>query len=169
MDLPRSREHARPRRRSLATMALAVALLALLPTPVTHASQQEAFVTKIHAARTSHGLRPLRSAPSLRESSVEYSEWMVDHQYFGHLASIRAPRRFGLRGEVLARSFANRLTARRIVRKWLRSPSHRAVLLDPRFRFVGVSLARGSLGLRPVTFVTGHFGGPLRAPSGRVR
>lgn len=147
-------------------MALAVFLLALLAPPrvaPAGASGRQAFVSQVNDARAAHGLRPLRLAPALRRSSRNYARWMLGNQHFGHLAAIRAPRRFSLLGEVLARTPGRRPSAERTVKQWLASPSHRAVLLSRRFRFIGIGLARGRLGSRPVTLVAGHFGGGRRA------
>ena len=146
-----------------ALLVLAVALLAALPGAVARASGPQAFVAEVNQARTAHGLRPLRSAASLHQSSVDYAHWMLDIQYFGHRGAIRAPRRFGLLGEVLARMDPGNDSAERVVSQWLASPSHRAVVLNRRFRFIGVGVAPGWLGTRFVTLVTGHFGGAPRA------
>jgi uncharacterized protein YkwD len=42
-------------------------------------------------------------------------------------------------GEVLA---TGRVSPRRMVRMWLRSPGHRAILLSPRFRLIGIGARR---------------------------
>ncbi|MDQ4048298.1 MAG: CAP domain-containing protein [Actinomycetota bacterium] len=121
-------------------------------------SKSQAFVAGVNEARASHGLRPLRVARSLQRSSVGYARWMLDNQRFEHPAAIRAPGYFRLRGEVLARAAGKSPPVARIVRQWLASPSHRAVVLEPSYRFVGVGLAYGRLGSERGTLVTGHFG-----------
>ena len=146
-----------------ALLALAVGLLATVPASVAGASETQVFVAEVNEARAAHGLRQLRVAQSLRRSSLDYSYWMVDNEYFGHLADIRAPHRFGLRGEVLARVDAAYTSAEKVVGQWLSSPSHRAVVLNRRFRCIGVGLAPGWVGSLPVTLVTGHFGGAPKA------
>lgn len=146
-----------------ALLVLPLALGAMLPAAVARASQPQAFVAKVNEARTAHGLRQLRVASSLHQSAADYVQWMLNTQRFGHLAAIRAPRRFGLRGEVLARMEPGHESPENVVRQWLASPSHRAVLLNRRFRFIGVGAAPGWLGIQPVTLVAGHFGG---APKG---
>lgn len=143
------------------TVCLVVLGLALIPTPLTavaRASASQAFVAEVNEARTSHSLRPLRVAKSLQRSSVAYSHWMLENQRFAHLAAIRAPRYFRLLGEVLARWAAKYPPVETIVRQWLASPSHRAVVLNPRYRFIGVGHAYGRLGTERGTLVTGHFG-----------
>jgi uncharacterized protein YkwD len=146
-----------------ALLVLAVALLATLPAARARASETHAFVAEVNEARAAHGLRQLRVAASLRRSSFHYAHRMLGDQQFRHLDAIRLPHRFGLRGEVLARMDPGHESAEKVVRRWLASPSHRAVLLNRRFRFIGVGLAPGRLGGRPVTLVTGHFGGARKA------
>src|SRR5215213_7011383 len=59
-------------------------------------------------------------------------------------------------GETLA-SMPRRASARRIVRAWLHSPSHRAVMLDPAYRRIGVSGQKGRMGSGRAFLVTADF------------
>jgi uncharacterized protein YkwD len=52
---------------------------------------------------------------------------------------------------------SQRRQARTVVRMWLRSPTHRGVLLDRRFRRLGVGRRSGMLGGRRMTVVTANF------------
>jgi uncharacterized protein YkwD len=121
-------------------------------------TQSGSFVEAINQARRAHGLHQLKPSVRLRRSSRDYTEWMLDSEYFGHRASIRMSHSFRLRGEVLARTPEERPSPEAIVRDWLDSPLHRAVLLNPRYRFVGVGIDSGWLGELPTTLITGHFG-----------
>lgn len=47
-------------------------------------------------------------------------------------------------GENIAYGRGSRGTPKRIVRGWLRSPSHRHVMLSPRFDHIGVAMRRGT-------------------------
>ena len=49
-------------------------------------------------------------------------------------------------GENIAVTSRRRGVARRVVRMWMASPSHRAVLLCPKSRRIGVGRERGRLG-----------------------
>ncbi len=137
---------------------VALSCLAYLPTSASAAPATDSFVAKVNKARASHGLVKVKVSTSLKESSRGYARWMLRRSYFGHLSSIRASHRFGLRGEVLARTRGGDPTAGQIVRAWLNSPTHRAVLLNPRYRWVGVGLAQGRLASRRTTLLVGHFG-----------
>ncbi len=151
------RMHRSPR---LITLLLMVAFssLAYLPASASAAPTTDSFVAKVNKARASHGLVKVKVSTSLNESSRGYARWMLRRSYFGHLSSIRASHRFGLRGEVLARTRGGDPTAGQIVRAWLNSPTHRAVLLNPRYRWVGVGLAQGQSESQRTTLLVGHFG-----------
>lgn len=136
----------------------ALSCLAYLPASASAAPAGGSFVAKVNTARASHGLAKVKVATSLNQSSRRYAQWMLRRNYFGHVSSIRASHSFGLRGEVLARTRGADPTAAQIVRAWLDSPTHRAVLLNPRYRYVGVGLAKGRSAGRPTTLLVGHFG-----------
>jgi uncharacterized protein YkwD len=116
----------------------------------------------VNAARSQHGLAALHGSASLHRSASAYAHWMLRSGYFGHLGRIRASGRFSLLGEALAWHSGRRPRVRRTVRRWMRSPPHRALILHPGFRWLGAGLARGRLsGYRATTWVL-HLGGSLR-------
>jgi uncharacterized protein YkwD len=120
---------------------------------------QPAMLGKVNAVRAAHGLGPLRASPALHRSARRYARWMLRHDYFGHLKRIRASSRFGLLGENLAWHSGRRPRIGRTIRAWLGSPGHRALLVHPRFRFLGAGMARGTMGARRATAWVLHFGG----------
>jgi uncharacterized protein YkwD len=147
--------------RTAATLLVACGLL-LLAGPVTaHAASpaQLAMVQKVNSVRAAQGLRPLHPAPALHHSARRYAAWMLRHDYFGHLTRIRASSRFGLLGENLAWHSGGRPRVGWTVRAWLGSPSHRALLLHPRFRWLGAGMARGTMSSDRATAWVLHFGG----------
>ena len=132
----------------------------------------------INAARTAHGLPRLRLSRPLRAAATFHSYEMARHGFFSHdsldgtSASARLARFYPSAGytqwsvgETLL-WYAPGVDAARAVRDWLSSPDHRAILLDPDFREVGISAvhataASGSFQGNEVTIVTADFG--LRA------
>jgi uncharacterized protein YkwD len=71
-------------------------------------------------------------------------------------AGVRAPRI----GENLAWAEGGSSIARTIVNLWLASPEHRANLLHPGYRTVGVAAPRGPFAGRPaVNMITADFAG----------
>ena len=51
------------------------------------------------------------------------------------------------------------LAARPALRQWMSSGGHRALILDPSFRWVGVAPARGAYRGSSATIWVAHFGG----------
>jgi uncharacterized protein YkwD len=89
---------------------------------------------------------------------------MLRTDTFFHGAFAARIRRVGVRapliGENLAWGVGRLSRARSIVRMWLASPGHRANLLDPGFRLVGVGAVRGNFGGHPdALMVTTDFAG----------
>ena len=120
---------------------------------------QRAMVDEVNAVRAGHGLRSLSAAPVLHRSARRYARWMVRNDYFGHLSRIRAASRFALLGETIAWHSGLRARVAWTVRAWLGSPGHRALLLDPRFRWLGAGMARGRLSGTTATVWVLHLGG----------
>jgi uncharacterized protein YkwD len=120
---------------------------------------QRAMVEQVNAVRAGHGLRALRASPALHRSARRYARWMVRSDYFGHLSRIRAAGDFDLLGETLAWHSGSRPRVGGTVRAWLGSPGHRALLLDPRFRWLGAGMARGRLSGTAATVWVLHLGG----------
>jgi uncharacterized protein YkwD len=139
------------------------------------ASNRDAIVCEVNAARAAAGRAPLASRPSLAAAARAHSADMVDRRYFAHDSpegegpADRARRAGYMRhagswriGEVLLWSRGEPLTAARAVEMWLESPSHRRVLLSPHYRDVGAGPLSGApvgdTGVQPATTVTVVFG-----------
>jgi uncharacterized protein YkwD len=89
---------------------------------------------------------------------------MVAHRYFEHGPFWRRMLDFGARGprlgEDLAWTAARGGTEETVIRLWLASPTHRAVLLRAGFRRVGIGVAVGPfMGFDHATVVTADFEG----------
>jgi uncharacterized protein YkwD len=109
---------------------------------------ERAMVHAVNQAREDHGRRPLRESPALARSAGRVAAELTKRDVFGHLGS--APAGSGARGEALALHRGWRARAKVTVRRWLLSPSHRAVVLG-RFRAVGAGITRGRMGGRLTT------------------
>ncbi len=146
--------------RLLTALFLVMALAGAAPTagPASASTGSKAVVAKVNEVRTAHGLARVRASSSLQRSSTRYSAWMLRRNYFGHVSAIRASHRFRLRGEVLARTAQRRPSAAQVVRWWLNSPTHRAVLLNARYRYIGIGQVRGRTAGSRKTVITGHLG-----------
>ena len=109
----------------------------------------------LNQERAAHGLRPLRSNDALATAARGHSRDMVRRSFFDHTAPgnvtfvdrIRrahyAPRGSWSVGENLAWGSGNLAEPASIVANWMRSPGHRANILNGRFRAIGLGIARG--------------------------
>jgi uncharacterized protein YkwD len=109
----------------------------------------------INEVRAEHGLRPVRRAPRLQKAARRHSRDMLRHRYFGHTSSggvgfATRIRRSGFKtvgawsaGEAIGWGAGRRGRVRPVLRAWMRSRSHRAIILTPRFRLVGIGRVRG--------------------------
>jgi uncharacterized protein YkwD len=137
------------------------------PPPVAHAAGagrlDRAIVRQINAVRARAGLAPVMKTGRLRRVARHHTLDMLRHDSFSHdgdgttfAQRIHARVHFDKVGETLA-LMPRHTGARRIVRAWLNSPPHRAVLLDPAYHRIGVAGARGNMGTGPALVVTADF------------
>ncbi len=116
---------------------------------------RHATVCLLNKQRRSRGLHRLRQNPGLVLAGQRHALDMVERRYFSHSSTMGTPftarirrtgylRRSGrtLLGENLAYGGRELATPRQIVRSWMRSPGHRANILQPRFREVGIGVVR---------------------------
>lgn len=115
----------------------------------------DATLCLLNKERAAHGLRPLRSNDALASAARGHSRDMVRRSFFDHTAPgnitfvdrIRrakyAPRGPWAVGENLAWGSGNLAEPASIVANWMRSPGHRANILNGRFRSIGLGIARG--------------------------
>jgi uncharacterized protein YkwD len=157
--------------------ALAAAAVATA-SPQRHAATLSAFdrglVAEVNAVRAAHGLATLDVAAGLMSAARAHSVEMGVDGYFAHESANGAA--FWLRiqrfyppaggewsvGENLLWSSPG-IDVKGALAAWLESPEHRANLLAPRWRQLGVAVVRrshapGVYGGRTVTIVTMDFG-----------
>ena len=129
---------------------LTAAIAALLCLPAGAAlgaepgAEADAMLDAINEVRAEYDLRPLRHAPALSRSSTAFADDLMGAGVFGHGSGIRAGGGFSRLGEMLAMHPGRRLRARRTVRKWLASASHRSLVLTTSLRYAGAGAAGGS-------------------------
>ena len=145
-----------------AVLVLAVPATAA-PMP-TLTETEHALFTAVNAARISRGLPPLRLDPGLTRAARSHSRQLLSEGRLVHGALTERLRRFrapaATFGENLAWGAGVHGQAAAVVGRWLNSPSHRANLLRPGFRWVGLGAATGTFAGRPgATVVTAVFSG----------
>ena len=127
-----------------------------LPTRATLAQARVATLCLLNRERGRRGLRALRSESRLRSAASGHSRDMAEHDYFAHdtpsgLSVVDRVRRTGyLRhthawsvGENIAWGGGHYATPREIVDMWMHSEGHRANILNPGYREIGIGIAPG--------------------------
>jgi uncharacterized protein YkwD len=143
-----------------------------LPGQVAQARLRGATLCLMNAERAARGLGRLRANAALSRAAGAYARQMVRRHFFDHRSPGGSTMMSRIRstayvrgaalltvGENLAWGAGSRATPRAIVSAWMHSPAHRANLLYPRFRDVGVGVAVGApdplgAGLPSGTYVT---------------
>jgi uncharacterized protein YkwD len=114
-------------------------------------------VKLVNRIRARHGLRRLKASATLSRAASDHTGEMLRADYLSHCSSDGTPMATRIRrytgahwvGENIATTSRRHAVARRVVRMWMASPGHRAVLLAPSGRRIGVGRARGRLGSAP--------------------
>jgi uncharacterized protein YkwD len=139
------------------------------------ANLESQLLEQMNAVRVRRGLHALRLSRPLTAAARRHSASMAQKGYFSHASAdgtsfwkrvasfydYRGHRRWSV-GENLLWASPD-VTVAGAVKMWLRSPDHRANLLDHNWREIGISAvhaasARGIYGGRAATIVTADFG-----------
>jgi uncharacterized protein YkwD len=147
------------------------------PAKVSSASASRALRCLLNRERARHGLRAVRFEPRLQRAARAHAADMAARDYFSHVSPEGSTlddrvRRTGYLdrvarwtiGEAIAWGARRLGSPRAILRGLLDSPPHRAILLDPSFRDVGVGVAHGApmRGLRGALTFALDFGRATR-------
>ena len=123
---------------------------------------EASLLSTINTVRKSRGLAPLRVDYRLTRAARGHSADMMHRQYFAHGSLAARAVHVGARGPRFGENlaWATGITAQWTVDHWLASPSHRAVLLRPGFRRVGIGVVFGTfVGHGNAGVVTADFAG----------
>jgi len=164
-----------------AALAAIATVLSLATAPARAGSTSQLSVLEsgvfqqINFIRSEHGLVPLRLSAELGEAADEHSEQMTEDGYFQHesadgelfwkrIATYYASASYSYWsvGENLLWASPT-VGSTAALQMWMHSPEHRANILNPRWREIGVSAvhagrAPGVFGNRTVTVITTDFG-----------
>ena len=127
-------------------------------------SSEASILGAVNSVRAAHGLGPLRSDGTLIRAARSHSNTLMRTDAFTHGSFAARLAAFGARGprfgENLAWGTGSRASASSIVHAWLASPGHRANLLRPGFRRIGIGARVGTFqGHGGATIVTADFAG----------
>jgi uncharacterized protein YkwD len=128
-----------------------------VPSSVAKRTVVRATLCTINAQRDRYGLRPLKLNKRLSKAARGHARDMVRRDYFGHdslgggsfldrikrSGYLRGARSWSV-GENLAWGSHDRVAPRAITEMWMNSPGHRANILSPAFREIGIGLAIGA-------------------------
>jgi len=112
----------------------------------TLSSSEASLLQTMNSVRTSYHLAPLRVDIRLLRAARGHSADMMQRQYFAHGSVLGRALAQGARGPLFGEDLAwgTGIGAQWAVTQWLASPPHRAVLLRPGFRRVGIGIAFGT-------------------------
>lgn len=128
----------------------------------TLATSESSLLAAINGTRSAHGLAAVRLDVRLVRVARSHSSDMLHRNYFSHGAFSTRVRASGARGPVFGEDLAwgTAATSQWIIGSWLASPAHRAILLRPGFRRVGIGVATGTFnGYGGASVVTADFAG----------
>ena len=150
-------------RRALSLFCLLFVAFPAISSPPAEARPtfERAVFLRINQARKAHRLAPLRPAPRLRAVAVRHAGFLARLGLLQHSSadgsSFDLRIRRHLPAHVVGETVARGPSPLWVVRAWLRSPQHRALLLDPAFGIVGVGARPGAVGTVAVMYVTADF------------
>ena len=165
----------------LALVAVAIAVLAAAPAasparhatptkPAVRAALASAILAEINKVRASSNLAPLTVDPKLTAAATAHSTERLAKGYFAHesadgTAAVKRIKKYykkSIVGENLL-WFLGNMSAAQVVNAWMTNAPHKAILLDPRWRAVGIGAlyarkAPAYYKNRPTTVITADFG-----------
>jgi uncharacterized protein YkwD len=158
---------------------LAVATLTPLPALASHArarvSLDSRLLVQLNEIRVEHGLEPLVISPALTASADKHSLDMITKGYFAHTSSNGTPMWERIAPHYVSRRYSDWLVGENLfwspgqpnaavaLSAWMASPDHRANILNPNWRQIGIAavsspVAPDAYGGRSVTVITTDFG-----------
>jgi uncharacterized protein YkwD len=151
------------------TLAVALIPLAALPAAAAAAAglsgSERALIRRVNDVRSEHGLTRLKPSRALARAADRHSHDMLRGDFFDHDSSDGTPFDHRVRrytdaqtlGETLAAISLRRGGAATVVRMWMESPPHRAIVLDGGFGRIGIARRWGTLGGAEQSVVTADF------------
>ena len=104
----------------------------------------------INDLRAAYGVKVVRGAAALRGIALSHSQDMLRHDYFAHTSPTGSTLTYRIQrsgfvrsyswqaGEALAWGTGTHTSAKATAVAWLKSPEHRAIMLSPAYRWIGI-------------------------------
>jgi uncharacterized protein YkwD len=125
--------------------------------------------------RSNNRIAVLRQNPKLNQAAYLKAQDMIKYDYFAHTSPSgktpwywldRVGYNYKTAGENLAIDFVN---SQELFQAWYSSSTHRANIINPGFRDIGMAVVRGDFKGRQTTVVAQYFGTQMRIPSADAR
>ncbi|MGH2935643.1 MAG: CAP domain-containing protein [Gaiellaceae bacterium] len=125
---------------------------------------ESSVLAAVNSARAGYGLQPLVFDRHLERAARSHSADMLSRGYFAHGAFSQRLVSFAVTGPVIGENLAwesgEPNLGQFVVQAWLHSPEHRANLLRPGYRRIGIGVSSGTfLGHGGAAVVTADFAG----------
>jgi uncharacterized protein YkwD len=126
---------------------------------------ERATIRLVNDVRSQYGLARLRASHALSRAADSHTSDMLRRDFFDHTSSDGTPFDRRVHRYVSARSVGETLAAfgqrhggaATVVRMWMASPPHRAVILSSGYRRIGIARRWGMLGSSGLSVVTADF------------
>lgn len=135
------------------------------PTPTPTPSLSQAIVAQLNTVRASAGVEALALNTTLQRMAQSYAQELAAGQFFSHTDPQGATfemriARSGYRGSSTAENLGvtTEPGGTDVVSMWMNSLGHRANMLNPAFRAVGIGVATGLYEGLSATYVVAEFG-----------
>lgn len=124
----------------------------------------EKIITLVNQKRAEVNLPPLSLSDQLSAAATQKAQDMFGQDYWAHISPTgttpwsfitSSGYEYVYAGENLARNFN---TADEVVAAWMNSPSHRANILKPEYKDIGLAILNGKLNGEDTTLVVQEFG-----------
>lgn len=132
-------------------------------------------VVQTNQQRATAGLSPVTYSAALSNAAAGKARDMFSNQYWAHTSPTgKEPwdfmagsnYRYTIAGENLARDFMDTSS---MVQAWMASPTHRANIMNGRYKDIGVAVVNGQLDGVETTLVVQMFGDPVTAVAKKVK
>jgi uncharacterized protein YkwD len=143
-------------RRAFATVVAVAAFTTSVSTASAATPPWYSLFQAINATRAAHGLQPMAPSSGLHRAALRHSQDMLWREYFAHTSPTGSTIGYRIErsgfitygawwaGETLAWGTGSVSTPSEVVKMWLASPEHRAILLSSQYHLVGIGRAQGS-------------------------
>lgn len=132
----------RIRRIASAFLLFVVSLTVLAPATALAGTTRQKTLSRINEIRSQHGLRRLDCSRSVNQIAQTHSLRMAATRTMYHTPDLFSKIRRTTRARTWGENVGYGPTPRRVIRLWMRSPSHRHNILNGRFRRCGIGAVK---------------------------